>query len=243
MAASTPTFVSSTPTASPDLLPHAHCHHCATEQATGAARATRMPAQLAGTWLKSHRSAPCTPQPAALTWGGRTAKIPAAKAVLGLPSASLLRRARRDVFCVSQPNFPRCLASSQARLLPPAFVFLPGARREGITAGREGTHWCWTKQHVPPAAPRRSPQRHLRSSASWSWASSKRAHAYSTGVHSAEGAQRKDQGKGLLFFPSDSAACPRAQAVRPQRPCQGEESRRAETAGLFCPTPLQSDFS
>lgn len=31
--------------------------------------------------------------------------------------------------------------------------------------------------------------------------------------------------------------------MRPQRPCQGEESRRAETAGLFCPTPLQSDFS
>lgn len=140
MAASTPTFVSGTPTASPDLLRHAHCHTCATEGATGAARATRMPArllaQLAGTWLKSHRSsAPRTPQPAALTWRGKTAKIPAVKAVLGLPSARLLRRAKRDVFCVSQPNFPRCLASSRARLLPPAFVFLPGARREGTTPG------------------------------------------------------------------------------------------------------------
>lgn len=243
-------FVSSTPTASPDLLRHAHCHTCATERATGAARATRMPArllaQLAGTWLKSHRSsAPCTPQPAALTWRGKTAKIPAAKAVLELPSARLLRRAKRDVFCVSQPNFPRCLASSQAHLLPPAFVFLPGARREGITPGsaagraRTGAGPSSTSPRctppVTPAAPQELSILVLGKQQEGACLQHRRARR-----------QRepsvRTRGK-VCSFSKRLSLLPQAQAVRPQSPCQGEETRRAETARLFCPTLLQSDFS
>lgn len=174
-------------------LRHARCHTCATEQATGAARATRMPARLLTRSSQGRGSTPTAPQgaarapqPAALTSRGKTAEIPAAKAVLVLPSACLLRGARKDVFCVSKPNFPLSLASSHARLLPAAFVSSPRGQEGRNNTGRccsllQGGHARVLDQAArTPAIPRRSPQRHLTSSASWSWAHSKRAHAYTT---------------------------------------------------------------
>lgn len=61
------------------------------------------------------------PQRTALTLKGKMAKIPAEKAVSVVTSAWFLRGTkRRDVFPVSEPNFPLSLASSHAHLLPPA---------------------------------------------------------------------------------------------------------------------------
>lgn len=171
-------------------------------------------------------------------------KSPLRKQCWGFPLPAFYAE-QKEVFCVSQPNFPRCLASSQARLLPPAFVFLPGARREGITAGREGTHCTGAgpSSTSPPLHPAGHPSGTSGAQHPGPGQAARGRMPTAQACTAPTGAQRQDQGKGLLFFPSDSAACPRAQAVRPQRPCQGEESRRAETAGLFCPTPLQSDFS
>lgn len=61
------------------------------------------------------------PQHTALTLNGKTAKLPAEKAVPVVNSGWVyVEQRKKDVFPENEPNFPLSLASSHAHSLPPA---------------------------------------------------------------------------------------------------------------------------
>lgn len=97
----------------------------ATEAVRDAAPSTRMPArtQLAGMWLNSHCSCKHHTQSTADSsyLERKDSKNPCWKSsISGYCCLVFMRNKKRDVFPVSESNFPLSLASSHARLLPPA---------------------------------------------------------------------------------------------------------------------------